>query len=158
MSTPEITEARPHPTGGYRAYKKVNGREFQFYSQDKAEADRKQQELNALARLKTKSPFSSCGRLIGYRIKPEVRMDRNPAVVVKVQIGKKSTSWRFSPDGSFEAGWHKVVAHWKEAHGLLPQDVAAYASKLRAAKRLYRDDVDLAAKTLASMGPGTAHG
>ncbi len=135
--------ALPHKTGGFRAYKKIGGREFQFYSKDKAEADIKQAEFGKLAALKPKQAFSTCGRLKGFRINLRKKKDRAPYIFVKKQVGKfrnqQTKEWVYS--GRFEDEWGKIKTLWAEAHALLPSDLADYSARIRAAKRLYIKDV-----------------
>ncbi|MDX1451113.1 MAG: hypothetical protein R3183_01060 [Oleiphilaceae bacterium] len=143
--------ALPHKTGGYRAYKKINGREFQFYFRDKASADKKQEELNALASLASKPPFSKCGRLLGFRIHLRNRAGRKPYIMVKVQIGPQNQQfkkdWKYT--GLFEDNWTKMKSLWMELHNLSLRNTAEYAKELKAAKRLYMADVAKYEKELA---------
>lgn len=144
--------ALPHKTGGYRAYKKINGREFQFYFRDQTSAEKKQMELDALASLAGKSPFSKCGRLLGFRIHLRQRAGRKPYIMVKVQVGPHKNQykkeWKYR--GSFEENWAAMKTKWMELHGLSKRDVADYAKELKAAKRLYIQDVAEHEKTLAA--------
>lgn len=137
-----IAEASPHKTGGYRAYKKIRGREFQFYSRDKKEADKKQKEFNQLSALAKKPPFSTCGRLLGFRIRICTKKGRKPYMAVIMQIGpyhqQRKRQWKY--DGKFEKNWQQMKQLWIEEHNLLPCDIADYSKEIRQAKRLYIED------------------
>ncbi|GAB2189976.1 hypothetical protein [Sessilibacter sp. MAH2] len=127
---------RPHPTGGHRAYKKINGVEVQIYSRDRKIAEAKQRELDALAALKPTRVFSNCGRLIGFRI----RQHRNGGINMEMQLknhrGTKSLS-----ANSFETVWKWVRDNWKTGHNLTSGDVASYTTELKSAKRIYLQDL-----------------
>lgn len=135
--------AKPHPTGGWRAYKKIAGKEYQFYSRDKSEADKKQALLEATSKLKPKRVFAPCGRFVGVRVRLRVRADRRPAIYVRI-TGPKGTKglraeWRYQ--GSFEENWARMRDKWKALHELMPADVAGYAQEIKQAKRLYLQDI-----------------
>lgn len=136
------TEALAHKSGGYRAYKKIAGREFQFYSKDREEANRMQQKFESLAALNVKKPFSKCGRLLGFRFHLSIRPGKSPYIGVRVQVGpfrnQTRRQWKYS--GSFEENWQRMRETWAELHGLQKLDVAAYTQDLKAAKRLYIQD------------------
>lgn len=141
--TTQIRESRPHPTGGNRAYKKVGGRELQFYSQNKAEADAMQEKFDSIAALHRKEPFSRCGRLVGFRFQLRVRKGRQPYICLKGQLGpsgnRKKCEYKYQ--GSFEQSWRELKQIWAQWHGLRPADVADYTDMLKQAKRLYMKDI-----------------
>ncbi len=150
----ETMGALPHKTGGYRAYKKIKGREFQFYFRDQASAEKKQAELDALASLAGKSPFSKCGRLLGVRIHLRNREGRKPYIMIKIQIGPHKNQykkeWKYT--GSFEENWTRIKSKWMELHSLSKRDLADYGPELKAAKRLYIQDVAKHEQQLAALG------
>ncbi len=132
--------AHAHPTGRFRAYKKINGREHQFYFKTLEEAEAKQAELDRMSRLKPKKVFSDCGRLIGFRF---YRHRRNGSISMRVQVrinGKDHRTeyvWR----GSFEELWAKTVDLWAKLHDLHSTDLRDYLPQVRGAKRLYLRDL-----------------
>ncbi|TNC80213.1 MAG: hypothetical protein C9356_14900 [Oleiphilus sp.] len=135
----------PHPTGGYRAYKKIGGKEFQYYSRDLASAEKKQAEFEALSKLRGRPVFSSCGRMKGCRITLYKREGREPVIIGKVATGpfrqQRVVETRYN--GCFSELWCWLKETWKEAYQLTSKDVAHYGDALRAAKRLYIRDLGL---------------
>ncbi len=127
---------RPHPTGGHRAYKKINGVEVQVYSRDKSVAEAKQKELDALAALKPARVFSKSGRLVGFRI----RKHHNGGINMEMQLKKKRGTKSLSSN-TFEEVWQWTKENWKFGHDLTTPDVASYSNELKTAKRLYLDDL-----------------
>lgn len=136
------TQALPHKSGGYRAYKKIAGRELQFYSRDLKEANRMQGKYESLATLNTKSPFAKCGRLLGVRFGLYTKLGNTPYIQIRVQIGpfrnQRTSQWKYS--GSFEKNWRRIKEVWAEFHELQKVDVAGYSKELKAAKRIYIQD------------------
>ncbi|WP_299075472.1 hypothetical protein [uncultured Paraglaciecola sp.] len=132
-----VTEYAP---GKFRAYKKIRGRERQFYFASRCLAEKKQAELDSFARLLSRPVFSRCGRLKGFRVKIDRR--RN-TICVRVQIlseGRRvDTSIAYN--GDFSCLWSDVYAAWKRLHQLNSRDAASYAEKVKDAKRLYFNDV-----------------
>ncbi|CAA0078541.1 Uncharacterised protein [BD1-7 clade bacterium] len=141
--------AHSHPTGRYRAYKKINGREHQFYFRTLEEAQAKQKELDSMARLKPKKVFADCGRLVGFRF---YRHKRNGHVAMRVQVRIKGKDHRteYVWRDSFEALWNKTIDLWSSLHGLHSTDLRDYREKIRDAKRIYlRDLAELESLELA---------
>jgi hypothetical protein len=135
--------ALPHKTGGFRAYKKVGGHEFQYYSRNKLKADKKQGEYNQLSGLNSKNVFAPCGRLVGFRIRLRKRKGRTPYILVRKAVGpfreQEIEEWKYS--GCFEYEWEKIKKAWAESHSLLPSDIIDYIDRIKVAKRLYINDV-----------------
>ncbi len=152
------SKALPHKTGGYRAYKKIAGREFQFYSRNQEEANRMQEKYDELAALKAKKVFSKCGRLLGFRFKLYTRADRKPRIIMRVQVGafrnQKITEWRYG--GTFEENWLRIKSTWAEFHALHKVDVVGYAEELKIAKKLYIQDVGALEEKLRELESTTA--
>lgn len=139
----DVCSARLHSSGLYRAYKKINGKEYQFYFKKKLDADNKQKELNSLSKLVPKNPFSSCGRLIGFRLRLRRRKGRKPCIIVRMQVGVSGnqTQAEIRYQDSFEKLWSIMRMKWIEAHSLLPHDVSGYRAELKTAKRIYMQDL-----------------
>jgi hypothetical protein len=137
------SHALPHKTGGYRAYKSIAGRVFQYYSRDPEEANRVQAKYESLAALSTKSPFSKCGRLLGVRFAVYRRTGRQPQIIVRVQIGpfrnQKTKQWNYK--GKFEDNWKRMRQIWAEWHDIQKIDLTQYQKDLRQAKKIYIQDV-----------------
>lgn len=133
--------ALPHKTGGFRAYKKIAGREYQFYSKDQEIANKKQAELDALSSLKPARVFSTCGRMIGFRVKYRNRPDRRSRIYISVQVknavGRIRNEW---PIDDFEQGFRRLKKEWAAAHALLKEDIIDYRQEIKQAKRLYIQD------------------
>ena len=128
-----------HPTGGYRAYKKINGFEHQYYFRRLSDAERKQRDLEALASLKPSVKFAKCGRLHGIRIYCRARKGRRKYVFASVQISpypKRELLY----SGCFEDFWKDILRTWRECRSLTSADIAGYSKELRVAKRLYLSD------------------
>lgn len=134
-----------HPFGGYRAYKKINGREYQFYSRDRTVAEKKQKELDSLSALKSKKVFSKCGRFKGVRINLIIRDGRKPKIVACVQVGpyRKQTKKEYVYKGIFEDMWKWIISQWKYYYSLYPQDVIDYYDQIKKAKIIYISDLSL---------------
>lgn len=138
----------PHPTGRYRAYRKVNGVEYQEYYRTKEEADKAQARLDKMAdefyALQASKVFSDCGRLINFRFYTRHREGRESAIIMNFQRkadGKLIGSNELRYKGNFEALWRETLEKWKEVNGLLPQDIAHYLPQIKKAKRLYLQDL-----------------
>lgn len=129
----------PHPTGGYRAYKKINGKEFQFYSFNKAEADKKQEYFNALSSLKSKNVFSGCGRLCGFRVRKDRRPERNGSISMVMQTKLRKKEYKYK--SNFELFWKTTKDLWKENYDLTSADMKSYSVQLKTAKRIYIADL-----------------
>lgn len=144
-------QAKSHPTGKYRAYKKINGKEYQFYSKNKVEADREQERLERMASLAPRRVFALCGRLIGFRVMVRRRQNRSPCIYMQKRIGRQtspSERGQFTYDQSFEEMWLWAKKEWKAYYALTARDMAEYSHQLKAAKRLYMSDVGKAEETL----------
>lgn len=137
------SHALPHKTGGYRAYKSIAGRVFQYYSRDQEEADRVQAKYESMAALSKKTPFAKCGRLSGVRFAVYRRSGRMPQIIVRVQIGpfrnQKTKQWNYR--GKFEDNWKKMRQIWAELQGIQKIDLTQYQNDLKQAKKLYIHDV-----------------
>lgn len=132
-----------HPSGGYRAYKKIAGKEYQYYSYCFDDANKKQVEFDALSQLKPKTVFSSCGRLKGCRINIYRRKGRNPIIIGRIATGpfRNQKSWEIRYTGNFEILWRGIKRDWKEAYKLNSRDMVDYADLISLAKRLYIKDL-----------------
>ncbi len=127
---------KPHPTGGYRAYKKINGKEHQYYSRSKQEAEKKQKEFDALASLKPKRVFDISGRLVGCKI----FRHHNGGINMNIQLKGLHKSKSLGAY-KFETVWGWTKEHWKHHHQLTPADIADYTKELKRAKRIYLNDL-----------------
>lgn len=134
---------RTHPTGGYRAYKKIDGVEYQFYSRDYNEAKEKQEYFEQLASLKAKQVFSACGRLKGCRLNIYRRKGRPAIIIGRVATGpfraQKTLEIRYK--GNFEVVWKFIKQEWKKAYKLTSGDMSDYRIEIKEANRLYIYDL-----------------
>lgn len=130
----------PHSTGTYRAYKKINGKEYQFYFTDLNEAERKQAELDSLAKLNPKPSFRKSGHIVGFRLRKDRRPGRG-AISMKIQ--KKDFHKEYKYNGNFNEFWKRTIELWKEINGVTKEDVAGYRKELREAKRVYMKEIGL---------------
>jgi len=137
----------PHKTGGYRAYKKIHGIEYQFYSLDEHEAQEKQHEFENKSKiansLKAQSIFAKCGRLIGARFYLDNRPSRKTTIKIRAQFsfnGKQRTTEK-TYSGLFEPCWLHAYNAWRKHFNLTAKDVLDYKMELSQAKRLYIQDV-----------------
>jgi len=133
----------PHPTGGNRAYKKISGKEHDFHSINKNEADEKQAEFESIADLSSKKVFTACGRFIGFRLTLRKNAGRKPSISMRKEIGKYNAqdTKENTYNGSFEDLWSWTKTEWKTTHHFLPMDVYAYRDEIKIAKRLYMSDL-----------------
>lgn len=127
--------ALPHKNGGYRANKKISGKEYQIYCRTLVEAERKQSELDALSSLKPKRLFRKDGRIIGICLRQDMRPNRNMAISVRLQMNGHRKEISYS--GCFEEFWLKVKRYWKEYRELNTADIVSYRSEIQIAKRFY---------------------
>lgn len=136
-----------HPSGLYRAYKKINGKEYQIYRDTQQEADIEQEKLEVKSRLynslKGKKVFAKCGRLHGYSIVKERRIGRIPTISwqrqLKIRDGYPCKSRRYY--GNFEIFWLEIKRDWAKFNELTPADLADYKHAIKMAKILYMQDV-----------------
>jgi hypothetical protein len=136
-----------HTTGGFRAYKKINGIEYQFYSVDENEANEKQRVLETKSRLanslKSTRLFSACGRLIGVRVYEDKRPSKKWSIKMMVQLTVNGKQFRKEKkyQGSFEPLWQHALTQWRSNLKLTLVDIFEYKVELSKAKRLYIHDV-----------------
>lgn len=129
-----------HPSGLHKAYKKINGFEYQYYYKHKSSADKKQRELDALAALKPKKVFANDGRLLGFRIKAHYRYGHLAMCMQLTVEGKRKTK-QITCNQAFETVWKQTKRWWREHHELDQDCFKTYAKELKAAKRLYLNDL-----------------
>jgi hypothetical protein len=148
-----VKKSNPHPTGVFRTYKKINGKEYVAYSKDKIEADKKQAEFESIAGLAPNKVFSSCGRFIGFRLILRRRIGRTPSIIMRKAVGKhKNQSIGEKPySNSFEDIWGWTKNEWKKTHNLLSMDIYAYKDEIKQAKRLYMNDLSLHINEIESL-------
>ena len=129
--------ALPHSTGRYRAYKKINGVEFQHYFSSQSKADTKQEELELLSKLAHKTRFRANGSMIGVSFKVERRAGRKKTISVCLNIDKNSRQLVFKD--SFDKTWGRTIRGWSEMAQLHSRDIIEYREQLRVAKAYYFD-------------------
>jgi hypothetical protein len=133
-----------HPSGGFRAYKKINGITHQRYSFDQRFAQKMQDELDAKSRavnaLKGRSIFHADGRLIGLRVRDYKKTNRATFQLQVLVDGKQKKTERFFKS-SFEVTWKIFFTLWREHYSLSMTDIISYKEKITKAKRLYMQDV-----------------
>ena len=135
-----------HPIGGFRAYKKINKVEHQFYSFDKCEADAKQAEFELLANEAIsnapKKLFSEDGRFIGFRINCCFRRERRTCIEIRQQITgvsglvRQQTSYK-----TIELMWQWIREQWVTFHDLSVDELIRFSNEIKRAKALYEADV-----------------
>lgn len=138
-----------HESGGFRAYKKINGVEHQFYSYDESECDTKQLEYDALAvkTAKRKGPslFNKSGRLSGFTIAAQIRKNRTPWIDAKKQITKEGEIQRDQitvKNINDAVAW--LVKEWVEFHQLTADQLIKLSGEIKVAKALYLADISKA--------------
>lgn len=133
-----------HPTGGYRAYKKIFGVEHQFYTLDKHEAEKIQSNLdnksNVAYSFKSPTLFSRCGRLVGLRVRA-YKKTYKPTFQLQVTVNGKQKKTEVLFKDSFEVMWKQFFKLWREHFNLLIVDTLDYKEEIKKAKRLYMQDV-----------------
>lgn len=133
-----------HKTGGYRAYRQINGVVHQLYSQDKSEADARQADLDKKAiitkSLKAPNLFRKCGRLVYLSITKYKKTNRPVFQFQPLIDGKQKKTERFIK-GKFESSWFEFYKLWKENFGLTTRDALDYKLEIKAAKNLYISDL-----------------
>jgi len=133
-----------HETGGFRAYKQINGIVYQLYSFDEHEAQIKQLKLNSKSALfkSLKSPqlFSTCGRLVGLRVRQYKKTGR-PTFQLQVSVNSKQNKTEHLYKKSFEYMWSTFFKLWRNHFNLSPLDCIEYKKQIVIAKRLYMEDI-----------------
>jgi hypothetical protein len=133
-----------HPTGGFRAYKKINNVEYQLYSSDEAEAQAMQRELEQMSRemksLKARTVTSKCGRLKYLRIK-QYKSTARPYFQIQMTINGKPKRVEALCKQTFELDWKRFFGLWLQYVGLSYLDTLDYKTEIKNAKRLYMQDV-----------------
>lgn len=131
--------ALPHPTGQFRAYKKINGVEYQHYFPTLEEAQTKQQNLDTLSSLNPPKHFWNSGAMRGLSIRQDSRPGRNNALSFCLQcMGiRRDITYR----GNFEKTWKEAKNEWKRLRGLSPADMVCYKEELKSAKQFYMQRV-----------------
>lgn len=125
----------PHKTGRYRAYKKIQGREYQQYFHTQEEADAAQRKLDALASLKPDKAFNEDGSMVGVTLRLRRRTGRPARITMRIQLNGQQKEVTYT--GAFEGFWKEVMANWKALRGLHQVSYAGYATDIRQAKRFY---------------------
>lgn len=135
-----------HKHGQYRAYKKINCKEYQFYFADKNEADKKQAELDELA-LNTLKPlkerlFNKDGRFIGFRVSLYKRKGRMQSIVAKQQItGSNGIERDSMTHQTNELTWSWIKSRWVKFHNLHVDKLIELSNEIKLAKALYESDI-----------------
>lgn len=138
-----------HPIGGFRAYKKINGVEHQFYSFERNEADLKQEEFdNLAAEAINNAPtklFSKTGRFVGFSINAVFRKKRTPKIIVQMQIKKEGQLTRkMITHRTNELTWRWIRREWKDFYEVSIDERIALQNKINLAKSLYEADISTA--------------
>lgn len=135
---------KKHPTGGYRAYKKIGRVEHQLYSNDVVEANTMQAELDAKsnlhASLKPQKLFSKCGRLVHLRVR-KYKKTNKPTFQLQVLKGSKQVKTEKIYKGCFNSSWKVFFKLWRVHFGLSMIDVFEEKERFITAKRLYMKDI-----------------
>lgn len=135
-----------HETGGYRAYKKINGKEYQFYSHDIKECDVKQIEFDLLAfKFKKSKLFNKKGTLTGFTICAVLRKGRAPSIVAKKQITGKNGIEREElkvTNVTDAIAW--MLAIFVDFHHLKSEQLIKLSSEIKLAKSIYLVDINKA--------------
>lgn len=133
-----------HQTGGYRAYKQINGKVYQHYSFDEQTALKMQSDLNAKSKvvnsLKPPNLCSKCGRLIGLRVRKYKKTDK---LVFQLQVtvdGKQKKTERLYKE-KFDCVWSVIFKLWRLHFGLSVKDGIDLKEQIAKAKRLYMQDI-----------------
>lgn len=133
-----------HPTGAFRAYKQINSIVYQFYSFDECEAQAKQIKLEQKSYLykNLKSPrlFSSCGRLVGLRVRTYKKTNK-ATFQLQISVNGKQVKTEHKFKNSFETMWATFFTLWCNHFALSPRDRIDYKEQIIKAKRLYMQDV-----------------
>lgn len=133
----------PHPTGGFRAYKRINGFEYQVYERELEKAQQAQTRLDALAKLSSSPAIAKCNRLLGCRLRLISRADRAPYIAMRIvrQNGLKRTYKDIRYKGQFEPFWKLVLEHWKSIYEISREDARDLFDEIKRAKSLYLSDL-----------------
>ena len=114
-----------HPTGGFRAYKKIFGVEYQLYSFDENHARKLQEELNIRSdiakSLKGTKLFSRCGRLVGLRVRMYKKTNK-PMFQLQYSVNGKQKKIERMCKQSFETMWKLFLGLWRESLNLSVRD------------------------------------
>lgn len=131
-----------HPTGGFRAYKKILGVEHQFYSKSEELANKEQEKFEVKAALYTSlkfnNVFSPCGRLMGLRVITINKGQKviKPVFLLQVSVNGKQVKTQETIKNKFESHWRTFIKLWKEHYDLDTKDFIEIKKEIIAAKRL----------------------
>jgi hypothetical protein len=133
-----------HKTGGFRAYKKIGGVEYQLYSFDRKAAinlqamlDKKSQIAKSLRMPKL---FSTCGRLVGLRVRTYKKTNK-PTFQLQFSVNGKQKKIERQYKGSFENNWKIFLKLWRDSFNLSALEITEFKSEIIYAKRLYMQDI-----------------
>jgi hypothetical protein len=133
-----------HQTGGFRAYKKIGGVEYQLYSFDLKEAVSLQDMLEKKSRiaksLRMPKLFSVCGRLVGLRVRTYKKTNK-PTFQLQFAIDGKQKKIEHLYKGDFENNWKIFLKLWRDHFTISVHEIIEFKEKIVKAKRLYMQDI-----------------
>jgi hypothetical protein len=124
-----------HSSGLYRAYKKIRGKEYQKYFPTQSLADKRQLELNAMARLTIVRRFNKNNSIVGISVEHDNR--RETALIYLKFRCKGHPLVRANTGNGFDAAWKTMLKEWRLTHKLTTADILDYQEELKLAKRFY---------------------
>ncbi|WP_440874279.1 hypothetical protein [Thalassotalea sp. PLHSN55] len=136
----------PHATGGYRAYKKINGIEYQLYAKDENKAlalqsqlDKKKRELSSL-----RSPQYFCpnDKLTGIGIR-YLTAKKSIVLIAQFTVNGKQVKRQKTYKGRFEQLWQFAIAQWRAHFNIDTQDYIDMTPQIKKAKRQYIQELGL---------------
>ncbi len=142
-----------HPTGGYRAYKKINHIPHVFYSHDPQEAAVKQAEFDAKAALNPRKLLKKTGRLIGFTLRITRRKNRTPKINVHQHLQHKNELVRIQiVYTSPVVMWQQILTRFITFHNLSEDTLQTLNHKILRAKALYFADLYRLLDELSEQG------
>lgn len=142
-----------HETGGYRAYKKINGKEYQFYSFDEIECNNKQIEFDQLALTTAKvTLFNKNGRFNGFSIGLIIRKNAKPYISARKQIVKRGELHKEEKtikNTHDSIAW--ILESWSEYYDLNHKQLMDFSYKIKLAKALYLLDIIKAQEKIGNI-------
>jgi hypothetical protein len=134
-----------HKTGGFRAYKKINGEEYQFYSHDINECHVKQHKFDKLAQdTKKITPvkhFDKVGFFFGFSLALRRKKNSydcyNYSLFMRKQLYIDDKAMRAQCTGNCADMVNFAFNSWCEFFNISDDQLIDYAHKIQKAKSLY---------------------
>ncbi len=129
-----------HATGGFRAYKKINGIEYQLYAKDESKAlalqhklDKKKVEFSSL---RSRQYFCPKDKLTGIGVR-YLTAKKSIVLIAQYTVNGKQVKKQKTYQGQFEQLWQFAIKQWREYFNINTHDYVEMMPQIKKAKRQY---------------------